>query len=135
LKSVVANTLEWNAYDRELAQRILIERKAEIPHVKPKLHQPEKLDFKWVIIGYLWVTVPILVILRPINLFAYFLLTPLTGIFFGLGLITTKKTIGNGDRRPMYDQSTIRHGYNFIIIGAIFFILLIVQLFLKPSFI
>ena len=135
LNAVITDVEEWNAYDRELAQKILLERNAQIPNPKSKPYQPEELNLMWVIVGYLWVTTPaVVIIVNPLNPFAYFLLTPLTGIFFGLGLVTAKKTLPNGERRPMYNRRTIRHGYGLIVIGAIVFTLFILRASLNWRF-
>ena len=53
LASVIQDTEEWNAYDRELAQKLLIERNVPLPTAKTKTYQPEKLNSRWIIIGYL----------------------------------------------------------------------------------
>ncbi len=124
LKSVIQEPDEWNAFDRSLAQKILMERKVDIPKIVPasaQKYQPEKLNTQWVILGYILGIFPFLQIVntRLLEISYALCLVPISDIFFGLAIVNGRKTLSSGEKVFIYEQGTKRHGYNFIILGCI----------------
>jgi hypothetical protein len=115
LIAVVSNPEEWNAYDRTLAQKILSDRKVRVPErkeISPQVpYQPERLKTEWLTIGYLLCTIS------------------LGGIFFGLAIVNGRKTLSNGQKVPLYDETTIGHGKTMIALGSLFLIVFLIRLF------
>lgn len=65
----------------------------------PQTYSPERLDTKWIVIGYIF------------SLFSF------AGLLGGLSIITSAKRLSDGQKVKMYDRHTIRHGRIMLVIG------------------
>jgi len=111
LFDVLAKPDEWNKLDYKLAQEIL-ERKghsvdsARLNALKQtrmeELARPEKSRSFWIVIGYIWA-----------------ILGGAIGIVIGYLLLSSKKTLPNGDRVYLYNQTDRTHGWCMVLIGIV----------------
>ncbi|MDB5091418.1 MAG: hypothetical protein JWR09_5412 [Mucilaginibacter sp.] len=102
LKDVVAKADEWNAFDVQLARKLLAERghaisDAEIAKIEGKrieeLKATEPSQTWWIFVGYVFA-----------------LAAGVLGFFIGWHLWTYKKTLPNGERVYQYSESDRRQG-------------------------
>lgn len=115
LLDIIEKSYEWSAFDYLLALKLLQERGVKIDIdqiVKIKeekleeLAKPEKDQDFLIYRGYI---------------FAF--LGGLLGVFFGIHLMTSKKTLPNGDRVYSHSESNRNHGMLITIIGIIIFVI------------
>lgn len=115
LLDVIEKSYEWSTFDYLLALKLLqergvnidIERVVKIKEEKlEELAQPEKNQGSWIYIGYVTA-----------------LLGGLLGIIIGVNLMTSKKTLPNGDRVYSHSESNRNHGMVITIIGIVMFII------------
>lgn len=108
---VIIKSDEWNKFDVQLAQKILVKKgkrlsNSEIEEIKRQrildLAKPEKKQSEWIFVGYI-----------------SSLLGGLLGIFIGWHLLTFKKTLPNGDRVFNYSNEDRKHGNQILILGII----------------
>lgn len=118
LFDILSKPDEWNEFDFQLAKKILNERGKEINNETiellkkqriNELAKPEDSSKVWIYAGYLFA-----------------LLGGLLGIFMGLALITTKKTLPNGQRVYTYSSRHRKHGTRIFVIGIIMFLISLV---------
>lgn len=111
LLDVIIKSDEWNKFDVQLAQKILVKKgkrlsNSEIEEIKRQrildLAKPEKKQSEWIFVGYI-----------------SSLLGGLLGIFIGWHLLTFKKTLPNGDRVFNYSNEDRKHGNQILILGII----------------
>jgi len=111
LTDVVTKADEWNAFDVQLARKLLAERgKAisddELEAIEEKrieeLKVPEPPQTSWIIIGYI---------------VAFF--GGLFGIFIGWHLFTYKKTLPDGERVFDYNERDRKHGKRIFYISIV----------------
>lgn len=104
LSAVLAEPNEWNAYDLEIARLFLLQKNPEATIPTPnfkKAFQPEKIDFKWILAGYM---------LCFLSIF---------GVFVGLAISQAKKTLQSGEIVHIYDFQSVQHGKNMVVFGTI----------------
>lgn len=110
LIDVVSKPDEWGELDYLLAQKILsdrgltMDRQTLISLKEERLQaiaKPEAVEKSWIFWGYF-----IAVLFSPV------------GIFFGLTLLTLKKTLPDGQRVYSYSQGTRGHGRNILAIAS-----------------
>ena len=110
LFEIIEKPDEWGAFDYKLAQKILTERGhnvrpeqiARIKHERIKeISRPEKISKSWIFFGY----------------FLAVLLSP-CAIFFGLTIVTLKKTLPNGQRIYSYTEADRKHGIKIFAISS-----------------
>jgi hypothetical protein len=115
LTDIVINFDEWSPSDYNLAQKILKERGKEISKEKVDEYREKKLEILrkplkgsqgWLIFGYIS------------SLFGGFL-----GIFIGWSIITSRKTLPNGEVHHTYDEQTRTSGKNMFYLGVVAFII------------
>jgi ATP-dependent Lon protease len=118
LKDVIAKADEWNAFDVQLARKLLAERgKAvsddEIAAFEEKrieeLKVTEPSQTGWIVIGYLFA-----------------LLGGLLGLFIGWYLKSSKKTLPNGERVYEYSERDRWHGAVIFYISVVALILSVI---------
>lgn len=110
LIDVVSKPDEWGELDYLLAQKILSDRGMEVDRqtlvsLKEErlqaIAKPEAVEKSWIFWGYF-----IAVLFGPV------------GIFFGLTLLTLKKTLPNGQRVYSYSEGARGHGRNILVIAS-----------------
>lgn len=111
LFEVISKPDEWSRFDFLLAQKIMKNRGKEItPYTLELLKnqrlkdltQPEPSFKAWIIAGYVFA-----------------LTGGILGIFIAYNLISTKKTLPNGEQVFMYSADDRRQGWIILIIGTI----------------
>ena len=104
LMDVLRNPDEWNSYDQELANKILSDRGVEFKisdlHSADDIYQSERMKMAWIVLGYI----------LSITIF---------GLFIGLTIIRSKKTLKNGRQVMMYDEYSRGHGNTIFIVAVI----------------
>jgi hypothetical protein len=126
LFDIVSKADEWNAFDFQLAKKILKERGKEInddvigllkKQRLTELSKSEDQPISWIYAGYI-----------------FSILGGLLGIFMGLALMTSKKTLPNGERVHTYSIGHREHGVRIFIIGIIMFIVWLAVRAARPGF-
>lgn len=117
LKEVVKNYDEWHPLDVKLAKYLLEKQQITVDprEVKEqqrikelKSHDPEKSSSLTLWIGYV-----------------FCLLGGLAGIGIAIFLMTAKKKLPDGTKQFIYTDSDRRHGFFMLLLGGIFFTLLL----------
>lgn len=80
------------------ANKLISDLNADTP---PQEYSPERLDSKWIIVGYM------------------FSLISFAGLLGGLSIVTSSKRLSDGRKVKMYDDYTIRHGRVMLVIGIV----------------
>ncbi len=118
LFDIISKPDEWNTFDFQLAKKILRDRGKEVNNETiellkqqriNELAKPEDSSDAWIYAGYLFA-----------------MLGGLLGIFMGLSLATTKKTLPNGQKVYTYSERHRKHGTRIWIIGTLMFLLSLV---------
>ncbi|WP_158995576.1 hypothetical protein [Mucilaginibacter sp. L196] len=113
LIDLITKADEWSAFDYLLAQKILTERGITIndkylAELKEKrieeLKEPETPQTIWIVVGYM----------------AAFL-GGILGIFIGWHLLSSKKTLPNGEKVYDYNDHDRKHGRNIFYLSIIIF--------------
>jgi hypothetical protein len=117
LREIIQNPNGWNAYDIQTARLLLSDRSDMLFDQKGNVeltaaHKPEMISQSWILMGYLLSVLTIV------------------GIFIGLSITQAKKTLSNGQTVYIYDNATIAHGRNMVLLGTI---TTCIYLFLKLS--
>ncbi|TSJ47814.1 hypothetical protein [Fluviicola chungangensis] len=127
LIDLISKQDEWSPFDFQLAQKILKKRGKEISAQQltvlkeqrmDELAQPEKDDRYWVIIGYILAF-----------LFSFF------GIIMGIYMLSSKKTLPNGQRVHSFNQSTRNSGMIILLISCVVFALVMILRLFRVFFI
>jgi hypothetical protein len=130
LKDVVVKADEWNAFDVQLARKLLSERgkavsDSEIADLEEKrieaLKEPEPSQLTWVILGYI---IAIASLVMP-----FFI--SIIGLFIGWHLSSYKKTLPNGERVYAYNEADRKHGKRIFYIGIIVFLFGLIWFFIN----
>lgn len=109
LIDLISKQDEWSPFDFQLAQKILKDRGREISPQKidelrdgriKELAEVEKHDTGWIVAGYIFA-----------------ILGGLIGLVIGWYIVSSKKTLPNGERIYTYSESDRRHGKIILIIG------------------
>ncbi len=120
LFDILASPDEWSAYDYQLARRILRERDIDVDTKllellkksrMQELAQPEEKQTANVQLGYLFA-----------------LLGGVVGLFIGWNMTTARKTLPNGERLFVFQESDRRHGKwitGLSVISLIFWLLFV----------
>ncbi|MDF3026224.1 MAG: hypothetical protein K0S23_531 [Fluviicola sp.] len=117
LIDLISKQDEWSPFDFQLAQKILKDRGNEVTPQKinqlkeqrlEELSEPEKHDTFWIGLGYV---------------FAF--LGGLIGIIIGYYIISSKKTLPNGERVFTYTEADRKHGSRILLIAITAIILAI----------
>ena len=118
---------EWSAFDYLLAQKILTERGIAIndkylAELKEKrieeLKESETPQTTWIVVGYM----------------AAFL-GGILGIFIGWHLLSSKKTLPNGEKVYDYNEHDRKHGRNIFYLSIIIFaIALVIKVFVDYNY-
>ena len=118
LFDILSKPDEWSEFDYSLAKKILKSRGKEINNeiielLKNQrmqvLAKPEEGSRVWIFAGYL-----------------FSLLGGLIGVFIGLSLITTKKTLPNGQKIHVYSVNDRNHGTRIFLLGIVMFIISVI---------
>jgi len=110
LQAVVKNTEEWGLYDRVFAKKLLTERREAVPsNPSTENYIPEKLERKWVILGYI------------------FSILGFMGLLMSLVILNSNKTLYNGEKVKMYDRDSLQHAKTMLIISLITFTIVITR--------
>jgi len=122
LYEILLNADEWNEYDYVLAQKLLKKRgkpitEALLNSLKTQriqtLAEPDEGQTFWIILGYI-----------------FSILGGFIGIIIGYFLMTSKKTLPNGQQVYSYKKSNRTHGKHIFYLGIITFpVLLIYKVF------
>lgn len=111
LMDVVVKPYEWNAFDYQLAQKILKDRGKEVNievvnAIKKKnleeMTQTEAAPTAWIWAGYL-----------------LSLMGGLLGFFIGWHLMSHSKVLPTGEKKKAFDANTRKHGERIMIVGGI----------------
>lgn len=114
LQEVVIKSEEWSKFDYLLALKLLQERGVHVDIDKiskikeerfEELAQPEKNQSFWIYRGYVLA-----------------LTGGLLGIIIGIHMVTSKKTLPNGDRIYTHSETNRNHGVVITIIGTVIFV-------------
>lgn len=117
---------EWGYFDYKLAEKILKSRGKEVDFDKlesirsarmQEISKPEKVKESWIIVGYV--------------LAIFF---GLIGIFYGLTILTMKKTLPDGQRVNSYHEDSRRHAKNILILSSIMMVAGILSKILLAKF-
>jgi len=120
LYDVIKKRDEWGSFDVSLAKKLLMQKGKEVSEVEEnnmraerilELSKPEVSSNFWIVIGYI----------------SAFLGGPL-GIMIGVGMLSYKKTLPNGQKVNGYTESQRWHGMIITIIGIVCLILFIINL-------
>ena len=123
LQEIIINKDEWNQYDFLLAKQILGERGFKITDEMiesykkariEKLSEPEKSLGIWIYVGYV-----------------SSIIGGILGIILGTHIVTSKKTLPNGERIYSYSERDRKQGYAILILGIIFFIPILILKIMK----
>ncbi|MDR6561679.1 MULTISPECIES: hypothetical protein [unclassified Arcicella] len=125
LYEILLKADEWSAFDYELAKKILTERGKQIDkdfidslntsRIKDMM-QPEPEQSSKIFWGYFFAIVG-----------------GLLGITIGWDLMSTKKTLPNGDRVYIYQQKDRAHGKRIIILGSILLVIYTIYWLIKED--
>lgn len=121
LLEIIAKPDEWNNQDIVLAKKILNDRGLPVSpeHVEAnklkRINQLEKPDSE----GHMFII--------PGYLLALFF--GLLGVFFGLLLMNSTKTLPDGRKVSIYDKRTRSHGRNILIIGICMTLIILGRIF------
>jgi hypothetical protein len=127
LIDLISKQDEWSPFDFQLARKILKNRgreisSGEIHELKEQrieqLSQPEKDSKPWVIIGYVCA-----------------FLFPFFGIIMGIYMLSSKKTLPNGQKVYSFSQSTRNSGTIILLISCMVFALVMVLRLFRVFFI
>ena len=111
---------EWSDFDVALARRRLAEMDiliddTDIERMKEErmevLKEPDPEPTTVIVCGYI-----------------FSVMGGVLGLIIALFLLTSRKTLPNGERRPMYSDSTRRHGRYMLLVFAVSFILTLTYL-------
>ena len=114
LLEIINKSDEWSKQDFFVAKKILTERglsisEKDISKIRweriKEIGKQEKGSTFWIIIGYI------------------FSIGGIFGFFFGLGYLTAKKILPDGNRVFVYDEATRNHGRTMLIISSIFILI------------
>ena len=104
LIEVLKNKNDWNYFDQALAQKILLDRKVQMPPIEKVInydtYAPSRLENKWIVLEYLFSI-----------LFGY------VGILIGALTVYSYKTLRSGKKVMLYDESTRYHGKIMLVLG------------------
>lgn len=123
LYEILLKADEWNELDYKLAQKVLMQRGKSIDSDLLKalkrqrlesLAKPEENQKYWIITGYVFA-----------------ILGGLLGIFIGYSLLTSKKSLPNGQKVYSYNEKDRVHGKNIFYIGLILLPFYIILRFLS----
>ncbi len=127
LIDLITKADEWSAFDYLLAQKILTERGITIndkylAELKEKrieeLKEPETPQTTWIVVGYM----------------AAFL-GGILGIFIGWHLLSSKKTLPNGEKVYDYNDHDRKHGRNIFYLSIIIFaIAVLIKVFVDYNY-
>ena len=127
LIDLITKADEWSAFDYLLAQKILTERGITIndkylAELKEKrieeLKEPETPQTIWIVVGYM----------------AAFL-GGILGIFIGWHLLSSKKTLPNGEKVYDYNDRDRKHGRNIFYLSIIIFaIAVVIKVFVEYNY-
>jgi hypothetical protein len=115
LFEIVSKPDEWSVLDFQLAKKILKERGKDISEDTLRLlktqrinelAKPEDSSMAWIYAGYLFA-----------------LLGGLIGVFMGLALMTSKKTLPDGQKMYSYSVAHRNHGTRIFFIGLTVFLI------------
>ncbi len=111
LYEILIKSEEWSAFDYELSKKILIDRGKQIDNgfldslkavrINDQM-KPESIQSNTIVLGYVFT-----------------LIGGFIGIFIGWNIISTKKTLPNGDRIYVYDEKDRIQGKRIVITGLI----------------
>lgn len=127
LIDLISKQDEWSPFDFQLARKILKNRGREISSEEihklkeqrmEQLSQPEKDSKPWVIIGYICA-----------------FLFPFFGIIMGIYMLSSKKTLPNGQKVNSFSQKTRNSGTIILLISCILFALVMVLRLFRVFFI
>jgi hypothetical protein len=111
LFDIIAKKDEWSEFDFQLARKILKDRGKDISEETVALlrnqrineiAKPEESPRAWIYAGYI---------------FAF--LGGLLGVFMGIALMTTKKTLPDGQKVYTYSHENRRHGSRIFVISLV----------------
>lgn len=114
LQEVIEKKDEWNLFDYQLAQKILIDRGVSLDEEKinsmaskriSELSQPDESQKSWIFIGY-----------------ASILMGALPGIFIGRSIWKGMKALPDGTYVPRFSESDRQHGKRITWISIAFFV-------------
>lgn len=127
LIDLISKQDEWSPFDFQLAQKILKDRGREISSEEihalkeqrvEELSQPEKDSKPWVVIGYICA-----------------FLFPFFGIIMGIYMLSSKKTLPNGQKVNSFSQKTRDSGMIILLISCVMFALVIVLRLFRVFFV
>jgi hypothetical protein len=127
LIDLISKQDEWSPFDFELAQKILKNRGREISSKEilelkerriEQLSQPEKDSKPWVVIGYICA-----------------FLFPFFGIIMGIYMLSSKKTLPNGQKVNSFSQKTRDSGMIILLISCVVFALVMVLRLFRVFFV
>ena len=133
LKDVITKADEWNAFDVQLARKLLTERgnaisDDEIEKTEEKriedLKVPEPSQSTWVIMGYI----------IAIGCLAMPFFISVIGLFIGWHLFSHKKTLPNGEQVFAYNDMDRKHGKRIFYIGIAVFLITLSIFIYKVAF-
>jgi hypothetical protein len=116
LKDVLLKTDEWNAFDVQLAEKLLAERGAAIDTEQLKRERSERIDLLdqpvdenslIIICGYIFSVIGVL-----------------PGLIIALAILNGKKVTSDGKRILRYSENTRSHARNMVLIFCIWMCLL-----------
>ena len=121
LIDVVNSKNDWNIFDQALASKILSDRKIEIPTdakqtIVNNVYTPIEIDAVWLILEYLLSIV-----------------VPFAGAIIGLATIFAYKTLGDGRKVKIYNETTRTHGKIIFAIGIVWLLMILGFLILALS--
>lgn len=111
LVDIIHKPDEWSAQDVSIAKQLLKERgieytAAELTEIEHKrlhtLARPEKVHKRLLALGY-----GAVLIFAPVS------------VFIGLGIWQSKKTLPNGEKVYVYDESSRQHGRVIVVIAVV----------------
>lgn len=113
LIDVVNNPQEWNYFDQAIAEKLLKQNHSSDNDSKEIIEQKTpfvaiRLEQQWIIMQYI-----------------LSFLIPFAGIIIGLATLLASKTLYNGNKVKMFSENDRMHGKNYLIIGILLFIFLI----------
>jgi hypothetical protein len=111
LQEVLAEPTGWSAYDIKIATTLLADRpdgKAIHPVTDTVSYMPIKLDTVWIVLGYIACVLG-LILFYP----------GLAGLFAGLAITQSKRTLKNGDTIKTYTKEDLSHGRNMIVLSLV----------------
>ena len=133
LREVVTKADEWNAFDVQLARKLLAERGSaisddEIAGIEEKrigeLKEPEPSQTTWVILGYI----------ISVGGLAMPFFVSVIGLFVGWHLSSYKKTLPEGERVYASSETDRKHGKAIFFIGIAVFLFGLILYFIRDVF-